>query len=152
MKWVNHEIVTGVIAYTASADPLLAVCSMIGAIIPDRVEGNPRSSHLFWSWRSRHRGWSHWPLGYLLIALLVARMTPNLLHPADIGMPHIVFWLCVGALLHIAEDAVCGKVPLLTPWGKHGIRLFTVGSVTEYLSAISIVLVCYLIHTHFLVF
>lgn len=148
MKWVNHEIVTGVVCYSLSSDPLLAIAGMVGAIVPDKIEGNPRSGN-YWSWRARHRGWSHWPLLYLLLALLIAQGTPDLLHPADIAIPHLVFWGCVGALLHIAEDAVCGKVPLLTPWGKHGLRLFAVGSVTEYLFAIAIVCLCWLLHRSF---
>ena len=45
----------------------------------------------------------------------------------------VLTWLFLGALLHIAEDAVCGKVPLLFPTQKTGIRLFTVGSFREYL-------------------
>jgi len=146
MKWVNHEIVTGVISYALTHDPLLALTSMVGAIIPDRIEGNPRTTSHYWSWRSRHRGWSHWPLIYLLLALLSAQNASDLLHPADITMSHLIFWGSIGALLHIVEDAACGKVPLLTPWGKHGLKLFTTGSVTEYLFAIALVLLCCLAH------
>ena len=58
-------------------------------------------------------------------------------------------YICIGALLHIAEDAVCGKVPFLTPYHKVGIRLFKVGSVTEYLFTIAAVLLCYGLRTHF---
>lgn len=51
--------------------------------------------------------------------------------------------------MHIAEDAVCGKVPLLTPYQKVGVRLFKVGSVPEYLFTIAAVLLCYGLRTHF---
>ena len=61
----------------------------------------------------------------------------------------IGIYICIGALLHIAEDAVCGKVPLLTPYHKVGIRLFKVGSVPEYLFTIAAVLLCYGLRTHF---
>lgn len=57
-------------------------------------------------------------------------------------------FLCVGALLHIAEDAVCGKVPFLTPYQKIGVRLFQVGSVAEYLFTIAAVLLCYGLRTY----
>jgi inner membrane protein len=60
-------------------------------------------------------------------------------------------YLCLGALLHIAEDALCGKVPFITPWQKIGVKLFSVGSVTEYLFAIVLVLVCYIIHIQFVI-
>ena len=55
-------------------------------------------------------------------------------------------YFAVGALLHIAEDAVCGKVPLLTPGDKHGVKLFAVGSFAEYFFSAGVVLVCYLAH------
>ena len=45
----------------------------------------------------------------------------------------LLLWIFLGALLHIAEDAVCGKVPAVLPTQKIGIRLFTVGSLREYL-------------------
>ena len=48
-------------------------------------------------------------------------------------------------ILHIIEDAVCGKVPFLTPWQKVGVKLFKVGSVTEYLFSLVVVLLCYLV-------
>ena len=105
MTWVSHVALTGTIAYAVSADPLAAAAACVGAVLPDKVEGTPGS--VGWrTWRSRHRGWSHWPMLYLAL---------------------------IGALLHIAEDAVCGKVPAVLPTQKIGIRLFTVGSLREYL-------------------
>ena len=38
----------------------------------------------------------------------------------------------VGALLHIIEDGICGKVPLIWRKRKIGIKLFRVGSSWEY--------------------
>lgn len=149
MKWVNHQVVTGVIVYTATQDFLLAVYSMGGAILPDKIEGNPRSGD-YWSWRSRHRGWSHWPILYLLLLglqLKIMQAEPEKF--GDLGIIGVYF--CVGALLHIAEDAFCGKVPFITPWQKIGVRLFSVGSVTEYLFSIVVVLLCYIIHTGFMI-
>ena len=49
----------------------------------------------------------------------------------------------VGALLHILEDALCGKVPLIFPGEKIGLKLFSVGSFTEYFFAAGIVLLAY---------
>ena len=144
MKWVNHEIVTGVIVYAVVQEPLLALYSMAGAILPDKLEGNPRSGN-YWSWRSRHRGWSHWPMLYGLLLGLQLQLLQNPAFAAMADMLIIGVYLCLGALLHIAEDAVCGKVPLLLPSQKVGIRLFTVGSVMEYLFAIVVVLVCYIL-------
>ena len=152
MKWLNHQVVTGVIMYAATEDLLLTACGMAGAILPDRVEGNPRRGLMSLGWRSRHRGWSHWPLLYVAVIGLLLKWqgVPSLLElpvggllseasPMRIGIA-----LCIGALLHIAEDAVCGKVPLLSPSHKWGLRLFTVGSVTEYVFSLAVVLFCYM--------
>ncbi|WP_295165089.1 metal-dependent hydrolase, partial [Selenomonas sp. F0473] len=114
------------------------------AVLPDKIEGTPGS--VGWrTWRSRHRGWSHWPLLYL--ALLGA-----LTHSAgyffyDAAFFSVLNWLLIGALLHIAEDAVCGKVPLLTPSEKYGIRLFTVGSFREYLFVLACIAAVYVIRS-----
>lgn len=143
MKWVNHEIVTGVIVYAATENPLAALYSMAGAVLPDKLEGNPRSGN-YWKWRSRHRGWSHWPMLYILLLGLQLRMMKDGMDSfSDMGT--IGVFLCVGALLHIIEDAFCGKVPFITPWQKIGIKLFQVGSVTEYLFSIVLVLLCYML-------
>ncbi|WP_302609374.1 metal-dependent hydrolase [uncultured Mitsuokella sp.] len=149
MKWVDHQVLTGVIVYAATDDLLLTVYSMAGAIFPDKVEGSPRAGH-YWSWRSRHRGWSHWSVLYLGIIFFLSHleeMQLTSLPTADLVT--IGTYICIGALLHIAEDAVCGKVPFLTPYHKVGIRLFKVGSVTEYLFTIAAVLLCYGLRTHF---
>lgn len=145
MKWTTHEIVTGVVVYAATDDPLLSVCSMAGASLPDRVEGSPQSRG--WSsWRSRHRGWSHWPVLYVLLIMLLMGRAPCVVESLPIGDLRIPgIFICVGALLHIAEDALCGKVPFLLPWQKVGVRLFKVGSFREYLAALILVMLAYVI-------
>ena len=145
MKWVNHEIVTGVIVYGATGDFLATAFSMGGAIFPDKVEGKPGAN--YWSWRARHRGWSHWPVLYIAI---LAIMQMGLL-PQGADVERGATFICIGALLHIVEDAFCGKVPLLLPWQKVGIKLFTVGSVTEYLFSMAVVILTYIIHAQVMV-
>ena len=139
MKWVNHEIVTGVMVYGATGDFLATAFAMAGAIFPDKVEGRPGAD--YWSWRARHRGWSHWPVIYIAVYAL---MQQGFL-PQGADAERGVSFICIGALLHIAEDAVCGKVPFITPWQKVGIKLFAVGSVTEYIFSIVVVLLSYMI-------
>jgi hypothetical protein len=41
MKWINHEIVTGVIVYGATQDMLAAAFAMGGAIFPIRWRDAP---------------------------------------------------------------------------------------------------------------
>ena len=61
----------------------------------------------------------------------------------DAAFFSVLTWLFIGALLHIAEDAVCGKVPGVTPTQKLGIRLFTVGSFREYAFVLFCIIVVY---------
>lgn len=144
MKWINHEIVTGVIVYGVTQDMLASAFAMGGAIFPDKVEGRPGQSFL--SWRARHRGWSHWPVIYIaLYAILQLGWLPSHSEIAVYGS-----FVCVGALLHIAEDALCGKVPFLFPWQKIGVKLFKVGSVKEYLFSMLAVVLTYIIYILFM--
>ena len=140
MKWTSHITLTGTIAYAVTQDPLPAAAACVGAILPDKIEGTPGS--VGWkSWRSRHRGWSHWPVLYLALLGALTHTTGSFFY--DAAFFSVLRWVLVGALLHIAEDAVCGKVPLLLPSRKVGVRLFTVGSFREYLFVLGCIILCY---------
>ena len=140
MKWVSHTSLTATIAYAITADPLLTAAATLGAVLPDKAEGTPQS--VGWSsWCSRHRGWSHWPMLYL--ALIGGLMEARTAFFYDAVFFSILTWIFIGALCHIAEDAVCGKVPLLYPTQKIGIRLFTVGSLREYLFVLVCIVIVY---------
>lgn len=144
MTWITHITLTGTIAYALTQDPLPAAAACVGAIFPDKVEGTPGSAG--WkSWRSRHRGRSHWPPLYLALlgGLSYAAQTPIY----DEAFFSLLRWVLLGALMHIAEDAVCGKVPFLLPSQKIGVRLFTVGSFREYLFAILCIILVYASYT-----
>ena len=140
MTWVSHIAVTGTIVYAVTTDPLLTATAAVGAVLPDKVEGSPGS--VGWStWRSRHRGWSHWPVLYLALIGGLAQARAYFFY--DAAFFSVLTWLFIGALLHIAEDAVCGKVPGIFPTQKIGIRLFTVGSFREYLFAGFCIIIVY---------
>ena len=144
MKWVSHIALTGTIAYAVTGDPMTTAAAAIGAVLPDKIEGTPAG--VGWrTWRSRHRGWSHWCVLYL--ALIGALMKTRTFFPYDDTLFAILIWLLVGALLHIAEDAVCGKVPGLLPTQKIGIRLFTVGSLREYAFVLLCIALVYITQT-----
>ena len=146
MKWTSHISLTATIAYAVTADPMLTAAAAVGAVLPDKIEGTPQS--IGWrTWRSRHRGWSHWPMLY--IALIGGLMQAQQYFFYDAAFFAVLTWIFGGALLHIAEDAVCGKVPLLYPTQKVGIRFFTVGSFREYLFVIFCIIVVYAVQ-HFL--
>ena len=149
MKWINHQVLTGFIVYAATDNALFVASSIVGAVIPDRVEGSPPKDNAgYWAWRRRHRTWSHYPVIYLaLIGLLMfakinvqsmsAGYVPTLMMLID-----VTIWAMIGALLHIVEDGICGKVPIFTPHSKHGFKLFTVGSWKEYLFSAIVILIC----------
>ena len=143
MKWINHQIVTGFIVCTATNDALFTASSIIGAVLPDRVEGSPpKESSAYWKWRKKHRTWSHYPPIY--IALIAAAQVAKDYYPEPTlaFVLNLITYALVGALLHIAEDGICGKVPIFTPHKKYGIRLFKVGSWREYFFAALIILIC----------
>ena len=145
MKWINHQIVTGFIVYAATDNALFVASSIIGAVIPDRVEGSPPTeSAAYWKWRKNHRTWSHYPplyLGLMAAAQIAIEYFQN--PKIELALSLLIYAL-VGALLHIVEDGICGKVPVFTPRRKHGIKLFTVGSWREYFFAGLIVVGCLL--------
>ena len=146
MKWINHQIVTGVVVYAATNSLLYAAYSMAGTVLPDKLEGDPRRAASYWSWRSRHRGWSHWPVPYLFVIACLLLVEKGNLAAIDMwNVSLITIYIMVGSLLHILEDALCGKVPLVSLSEKIGLKLFKVGSFREYFCCIALVLLVYLV-------
>ncbi len=143
MKWINHQIVTGFIIYAATDDALFVASGIVGAVIPDKVEGKPPAeSKAYWKWRKNHRTWSHYPPLYLLLILLVQFAKIYYPLPTVELAVNLISYVLIGALLHIAEDGICGRVPIFTPHGKHGLKLFKVGSWQEYFFAAAIIFMC----------
>lgn len=133
MKWVSHKVLTFGIILMVTKDPVAAFCSVPGAVFPDWIEGSPPKGSGYWDWRTRHRGFSHWFMLYFVIlgSVYAARRYGCTFFGYPVLYDFLRFFL-VGALMHILEDAVCGKVPFLFPSKRYGIRLFTVGSFAEY--------------------
>ncbi|WP_196593880.1 metal-dependent hydrolase [Pectinatus sottacetonis] len=138
MKWVNHMLVTGAIVYAVTADPLLALYSVAGSVLPDRLEGRPpKNKKAYWKWRQNHRTWTHWTVPYLLIITVILLLRHlKIITPVFWPVMLIVLFFFTGALLHIVEDFLCGKVPLINYKKKIGIKLFTVDSWGEYFFSI----------------
>ena len=143
MKWINHQIVTGFIVFAATDNALFVASSIVGAVIPDKVEGSPpKESKAYWKWRKNHRTWSHYPIIYLaLIGLLI--FASDYVNDSTVSLiAEMGIYVLIGSLLHIAEDGICGRVPILTPRNKHGIKLFKVGSAGEYIVSMLIIAIC----------
>lgn len=142
MKWVNHKLVTGVLVFAGTNSILYAAYSLIGSILPDKLEGKvPTEKKAYWKWRSKHRQTTHWPLPYLaLIAVLMYLNKIDILSGLLWEFAMLPLFIAVGAILHILEDGICGKVPLITRRRKIGIKLFRVGSAWEYFISYTICL------------
>ena len=142
MKWVNHKLVTGVLVYAGTGSILYAACSVVGSVLPDRLEGRPpKEKKAYWKWRSRHRKNTHWLPPYLAAAAA-------LLYVGEAGILTGIWaqavmlpaFVAAGGALHILEDSVCGKVPLIMRRKRIGVRVFRVGSAWEYFISYTICL------------
>lgn len=143
MKWINHQVVTGFIIYAATDNALFVASGIVGAVIPDRVEGSPpKESKAYWKWRKSHRTWSHYPPIYLLL-IASAQFAKHFYPDPTVGLIlNLITYALVGALLHIAEDGICGKIPIFTPHKKCGLKLFKVGTLGEYFCSAIIIFIC----------
>jgi hypothetical protein len=150
MKWSNHVALTGALTYGITGDIFGAMLSGTSAVIPDMAEGKSFN-------RRVHRKVSHWFVPYM--ALTIASVCYIVFFPGPSGtdLPSLflsrepvnpllviaVFcqYMSIGALMHICQDAFCGKVPLFNPAKKEvGLTLFITGSGKEYLLTVSVVL------------
>ena len=141
MKWINHRMVTGAVIYAATENLVSTACAVIGSVWPDQVEGKPGTSE----WSKRHRGLSHWPMLYLALLLLVMSSPVNFVLDENFNLQRMLAFMLVGALMHIAEDAFCGKVPVFTPRRKYGYRIFYVGTPGEYVFSVALIVLVYLL-------
>lgn len=143
MKWINHQVVTGFIIFAATDNALMVASGIVGAVIPDKVEGSPpKESKEYWKWRKNHRTWSHYPPIYLLL-IAAAQFAKNFYpDPTAELIFNLITYALIGALLHIAEDGICGKVPIFTPRKKYGLKLFKVGTLGEYFCSALIIFIC----------
>lgn len=140
MTWKSHKAVTFATILAVTGNIPAAVLGALGSIVPDRIEGP--------LWRHWHRTYSHWFLLYLPVVVLCYPYRGVFLDgPFRWHMGAILFWVFLGALLHIPEDAICGKIPVWSPKKKMTVfpRLFYVGSFGEY-----VFVVCYCIGLVFL--
>lgn len=134
LKWINHKILTTTAIYVGTGSVVAGICGYIGSTLPDRLEGRPpKDSAEYWKWRQRHRRFTHWTVPYLFVMLCCLWIRKEI--PLDthlLELCNVIFYISMGALLHIIEDGICGKVPLINYNQRIGLRLFRVGSWKEY--------------------
>lgn len=149
MKWSSHRIITGLAVYSVTMNPLQSTIIALASVLPDAIEGTWSGVHLE-EWQNKHRQNSHWFVPYLLFFLILQTYILTHYIPDQLDLlfdimvegeiwdnlpivARLISWLMLGACFHIAEDAICGKVPGLTMDRKVGVKLFYVGSIKEYL-------------------
>lgn len=128
MTWKSHKIVTFATVFAATGSFPAAACAALGSVLPDRIEGP--------MWRHWHRTYSHWFVLYLPFVIVLLPYANVFLDDRFHWNPgSLFFWSFLGALMHIAEDAICGKIPLWSPKKRVQAlpRLFYVGSAKEYI-------------------
>lgn len=152
MKWHSHKLATGAILYTVTGNLIITGLGVLGSTFPDFIEGKPpkQGTPAYQQWRKHHRQGSHWLLPYLLItffgfyylhtfgivAISWGKLLDMLTHWSsniDVLLIHFISCFTLGCVLHILEDSICGRVPMLMRSPRLGLRLFRVGSVWEYL-------------------
>ena len=152
MKWHSHKLATGAILYAVTGNFLVTGLGVLGSTFPDFIEGKPpkQGTPAYQEWRKRHRQESHWLIPYLLITVFgfyylktlgvavinLKKLLSMLEHwqsNLDVLLVYLVSCFTLGCVLHILEDALCGRVPLLGRKPRIGLRLFRVGSAWEYL-------------------
>lgn len=146
MKWVSHKVITGSIVFAVTGSPVMSVFSALGSVFPDAVEGFPNEAN-YARWRKNHRQLSHWFFPYLLVFCVLISLAAfqgpvsvttkefvRILQGHGYMQIFLLFvsYFSLGALFHIAQDAICGKVPGVTMEERVGVRLFKVGSPQEY--------------------
>ena len=160
MKWINHKILTGVTVYAITNDIGFSIVAALGSVFPDFIEGmGPIEKGQQYSIPKGHRKYSHWFIPYVIAVLFSffyashffagipgSRELFTLLLQRKIPIFPILSLFCLffflGCIFHILEDAICGKVPLFNPMKKEfGIKLFYVGSLTEYTVTFSCVII-----------
>ncbi|WP_028844211.1 metal-dependent hydrolase [Thermodesulfovibrio thiophilus] len=159
VTWKSHKIVTFCVVYVLSHNPVFSLLAAIGSVVPDLIEGrgfvsmNPYKQY---RWQQNHRKLSHWCIPYIAICLIclfilrqnslkvysVMHLNQFLQFPELLLVLWISFAVSSGAVMHIFEDALSGKVPLFNPKRKNfGIRLIPVNSLFELIFTLTVVFV-----------
>jgi uncharacterized membrane protein len=156
MKWVSHKIVSFSVVYFLTSDLVASVLTGAGAVLPDLLEGKDFHTK---AWQKTHRTITHWFLGWLILVfsflsyfyfrfhnfpwafdgvkLYQFFLSGRFFHSqifSELAVCFFGFYLSLGGLLHIIEDAMSASVPLFNPFHRSfrlaGIR---VGSFEEAL-------------------
>lgn len=167
MKSYSHKLVTGFGVLAITGDPLISLITAGFSTFPDRIEYLVYWTENEWEKNHRtwfHWFIPYLMLASILYFFLskkgillnssftnsgylpnVVALMENAISGGSFDSPlaiifglNLMLLLCIASLFHILEDAVCGRIPFLSP--KKHIRLprlFHVGSFEEIFFAVS---------------
>lgn len=160
MKWINHKLITFSLVFLITDNIVSSSIAALGSVFPDKLEMNPfetlnkNKDKKTIQLAKDHRKTSHWFVLYLVPALILLLylksyvflstkefilLAKNIYQNSVLFASYVFFFFFVGCLLHIFEDALTGKVPLLNPKKKNfTLKITYTGSLSEYLLAFSI--------------
>ncbi len=147
MMGVSHAIMSFALVYGVTGKAVPASLASAGALFPDWIERVVYGK----KWMKHHRKWSHWFVPYLGLAWWISRYMEGVplssilkkldgtlylsldAPTAKMALGFVSFWLLMGCLLHVLEDAFFGPVPVFIPWRKHRLifQLFKTGGIAE---------------------
>jgi hypothetical protein len=150
MTWVCHKIFTAAVVYGITARPVPAVLIALGSVIPDVIEMAVSGGMGSKRWKKIHRGICHWFVLYVAMAIPLfwfasehgvmginltelvksVKYNPRSLYWYAV-VSYVVALLMFGAVAHIFEDGLCGRIPSLNPSKKIGMKLFEVRTFKE---------------------
>ena len=156
MTWKSHRITTFAVVTALTGNLFAGVISSYASHLPDKIEFSLLRSPVL---RGKyHRTYTHWLLAYLIIAVvLFSYMAANNIQflgfvtissmTVENLLINLLLYVTLGCIMHILEDAPCGKVPVFFPKSKLTIcpRLFKVGTISEYIFTTVICVVSLLI-------
>lgn len=135
----NHRLTTAAVVLGLTGRIIPAAMAFLGSTFPDRVE-----RLLTGLMRVRHRGHSHFWIHYIALlglcySYLGKEALPDVIPTDPVRLAtYMLLWFLTGCLAHIAEDFVCGGVPLWSSKKPIGVRLFKTGSALETVFALAV--------------
>lgn len=158
MVWKSHQAVTAITVYAVTRNIPATIIATMASVFPDWIEFRIP----FVNWQSFHRTYCHFWAFYAipLIALYLFMGTVGIplfdsgaefsrsifllkvelsgsqpFYMAKEFLPivcNVGLWFLIGCLMHIAEDAICGRIPIIRPTQRaHLIRFFYTGGLGE---------------------
>ncbi len=123
MRWQYHKLTSGAAIYAVTGGYFPTLMAMLGSILPDLLEMRI----------IRHRTVTHWPIPWIVLALAsygACRFSLNV-------WLYLLFFTCVGALLHLGEDFLSiSGIPFGSPGSpRRGAGWYVTGTMGEAILA-----------------